>query len=190
MRLAKIVIALAAAASLSINAAPAEAAGSLTGPCQYQPGVRTESTRAATFSSGWAVATDDTSPEILCSVQTTPQYGGTTVVLMSARGLLCYQSSCKGDYWVCFQSSCKGNGWICYQSTCTGGGSICWQSVCTAATAAAASGMTASRATRLEPTAFQYSAPPGPLFACTVVRWNRGDTVVSETFHGCQPIQQ
>jgi len=187
MRLAKIVVALAAAASVSFIAAPAEAAGSLTAPCQYQPGVRTENTRTATFSSGWAVATDDTSPEILCSVQTTPQFGATPVAFTSSRGLACVLSTCHDqDYWACIYAQCyDGYGFICVLSRCEDGGSVCVLARC--GTAVAGSG---SRVTRTEPTAIEYAAPPGPLFSCTTVRWHRGDTVASESFHGCQPIQQ
>jgi hypothetical protein len=180
MRLVRLLLTAGVVASMSVVALPAHAAGTMTRGCELSSTTKNGSYTTGTLSSGLAVATDDTSPEVVCSVQTTPQPGAGVVAVRSARGLACVQSTCTGDYWVCYQSHCDGDGWICFQSHCDSG-SLCYQSVCTPQTSAVA-----SRATSLQATSVDFAAPPdSDLFACTTVRWYRGQSVVQEQSYGC-----
>lgn len=182
MRIVRLALGIMAAASLAVIT-PAQGAGTLTGPCALTNSTRTGGAYTGTLSSGFAVSNDDTSPEIICSIQTTPQPKLGVITVQSSRGIACVNSTCTGDYWVCALATCEGDGFVCVASSCYSG-SVCVNASCTPPDNV----YMPSRATWLTPRAVEFAAPQGPLFTCTTVRWHRADTVAGEQFYGCTPV--
>lgn len=183
MRLIRLLLATLAAVTLTV-APPSQAAG-ITSVCVYTSGARGGDVRTGTLESGYFTATDGTSPEVVCSVQLapTPDYQN-ALVAKHRRGLACVASTCDGDYWVCAVATCDGDGFVCAVSQCDSG------SVCVVARCVPFTRPGGSPATRLEPTAVEYVAPPqAQLFSCTNVRWHTAGGGYSQQFLGCTAIQ-
>lgn len=179
MRLLRLLLGVLAVTALT-TAPPAQAAGSMTSLCTYTDSGPRGDYRTGTLSSGIALANDGTSPEVICSVRTTPQINDHTLAVRSARGIACIESECKGDYWVCYDAECYGDGFVCLYSECYSG-SVCYQSTCTPPEDSVAS----SPATRLSPTAVEFWSPQATVFTCTQVRWHDRDGGYTESFFGC-----